>query len=319
MLTVAVRVPTLTNGDNFGCSVTSMGDLNGDGLIDIAVGATLDDSGGPNRGAVYTFFTIIPGPEIEVRGNGAIIVDGDSTPAVADDTDFGSVTVASGAITHTFTVGNIGSQDVTLSGSPKVVIGGPNAADFTVVAVPAGTITPASTTTFQITFDPNAVGTRTATVSIDNNDPNENPYNFTIQGFGLGGFTLTQSGGTTAVNESGTTDTISVVLDAQPASSVVINVSSSDTGEATVSSASLTFTSVNWNVVQNVTVTGVDDPTVDGTQTSTITFSIDDPNSDDAFDPLADQTVSVTTADNDSGQRRRRFFDHAIRRDDFRE
>ena len=41
-------------------------------------------------------------------------------------------------------------------------------------------------------------------------------------------------------------------------------------------------------------------PTVDGSQATTITVSVDDGNSDDAFDPVADQTVSVTTTDNDS-------------------
>ena len=60
------------------------------------------------------------------------------------------------------------------------------------------------------------------------------------------GFTVVQSGGSTSVNESGTTDTFTVVLTAQPSGNVVINVVSGDTGEATVSAASLTFTTVNW-------------------------------------------------------------------------
>ena len=80
-------------------------------------------------------------------------------------------------------------------------------------------------------------------------------------------------------------------------SSVVVNITSSDTGEATVTS--LTFTSANWNTPQTVTVTGVDDNIIDGTISSTITASIDDGNSDDAFDAVADQTVTATTTDND--------------------
>jgi hypothetical protein len=36
----------------------------------------------------------------------------------------------------------------------------------------------------QVKFDPRAAGLRTATVSIANNDGNENPYNFAIQGRG---------------------------------------------------------------------------------------------------------------------------------------
>ncbi|MEW6072794.1 MAG: PKD domain-containing protein [Planctomycetota bacterium] len=43
-------------GDEFGTAVTPMGDLNGDGVLDIAVGTILDDDGGLDRGAVYVLF-----------------------------------------------------------------------------------------------------------------------------------------------------------------------------------------------------------------------------------------------------------------------
>ena len=114
------------------------------------------------------------------------------------------------------------------------------------------------------------------------------------------GFTVAESGGTTAVSETGTTDTVTLVLDAQPTTNVVLTVTSGDTGEATVSPASVTFTNANWNTAQTVTVTGVDDALIDGTQTTMVTVSVDDATSDDAFDPLADQTLSVSTADDDS-------------------
>ena len=45
--------PTLANSDFFGTSVASLGDLNGDGLIELAVGASGDDTGGSSRGAVH--------------------------------------------------------------------------------------------------------------------------------------------------------------------------------------------------------------------------------------------------------------------------
>ena len=104
--------------------------------------------------------------------------------------------------------------------------------------------------------------------------------------------------GSTGVDESGTTDIITVVLNAQPASDVVITVTSSDTGEATVTSP-LTFTSANWDTPQNVTVTGADDELVDGTVNSTLTITVDDANSDDNFDAVADQTVTASTTDDD--------------------
>jgi hypothetical protein len=48
--------PTLTNSDNYGYSPTNLGDLDGDGVSDIAVGAPFDDEGGSNRGAVHIHF-----------------------------------------------------------------------------------------------------------------------------------------------------------------------------------------------------------------------------------------------------------------------
>jgi predicted outer membrane repeat protein len=48
--------PTLSTGDRFGTSVTSIGDLDGDGVSDLAVGAAGDDAGGSYRGALHVLF-----------------------------------------------------------------------------------------------------------------------------------------------------------------------------------------------------------------------------------------------------------------------
>ncbi|WP_299278068.1 choice-of-anchor D domain-containing protein [uncultured Psychroserpens sp.] len=127
-----------------------------------------------------------PAPEIDIQGNSNSITDGDASPSSLDDTDFGTVDIAGGTNVNTFTIENTGTANLTLSGaSPYVTIGGTNAADFTVTTIPSNSIAASGTTTFAITFDPSAVGTRTATVSIGNNDSDENPYNFSIQGTGF--------------------------------------------------------------------------------------------------------------------------------------
>ena len=45
-----------TAGDNLGYSVSSAGDVNGDGFSDLIVGAHLNDAGGTNAGRAYIFF-----------------------------------------------------------------------------------------------------------------------------------------------------------------------------------------------------------------------------------------------------------------------
>ena len=47
---------TLEDDDRFGTSVASLGDLDGDGVGDLAVGALGDDDGGSFRGAVWVLF-----------------------------------------------------------------------------------------------------------------------------------------------------------------------------------------------------------------------------------------------------------------------
>jgi hypothetical protein len=68
------------------------------------------------------------------------------------------------------------------------------------------------------------------------------------------------------VAEFGDFDFFEVVLVTQPLANVTVTISSSDTTEGTVDKSSLTFTPLNWNVPQTVTVTGVDDNIVDGEQ-----------------------------------------------------
>ncbi|APY09409.1 hypothetical protein BWZ20_14320 [Winogradskyella sp. J14-2] len=128
-----------------------------------------------------------PAPEINITGNSITIVDGDTTPSITDDTDFGFITLSGGTNTNTFTIQNLGSVDplILTGASPYVAISGAHAADFWVSLVPSNSISAGSDTIFSITFDPSALGLRTATVSIANDDSDENPYTFAIQGTGF--------------------------------------------------------------------------------------------------------------------------------------
>lgn len=116
---------------------------------------------------------------------------------------------------------------------------------------------------------------------------------------GTPGIAVSETDGNTVVSEDGTNDTFTVALAAQPRSNVVIDVTSSNTDEATVSPASLTFTPANWDQPQSVTVTGIPDSQIDGDQASTTTLQINQAASDVEYRPVANRTVSVTTTDID--------------------
>ena len=128
------------------------------------------------------------------------------------------------------------------------------------------------------------------------NSAGNGPWDTSAQISFIAGFSVSKSA--VSVSESGTTAAFTVVLDSRPDSNVVISVVSADTGEATVSSSSLTFTNSNWATAQTITVTGIADTVRDGAQTSIITLSIVDDSSANAFDPLTNQTVTATVVDN---------------------
>ncbi len=79
---------------------------------------------------------------------------------------------------------------------------------------------------------------------------------------------------------------------------IIIDLESADLSEATLATASITFTPLNWNIAQTVLLNAVDELLVDGTQTVSITASVNAA-SDPAFTALASQTVTVTVADDD--------------------
>ena len=78
----------LADNDRFGTAVTAMGDLNGDGFTDLAVGAPLDDDGGADRGAVWILFLNFDGTVIQTQK----ISDnaGGFTGTLDDNDQFGS-------------------------------------------------------------------------------------------------------------------------------------------------------------------------------------------------------------------------------------
>jgi len=116
-----------------------------------------------------------PGPEVTVLGNGISIVNGDSTPSVADGTTFGSVTRGGAAISRVFTVRNDGDSTLTL-GTATVPTG------FTLTEGLSDSLAVGASDTFTVQLDSTTLGTKSGEISFANNDPDENPFHFAITG-----------------------------------------------------------------------------------------------------------------------------------------
>jgi uncharacterized delta-60 repeat protein len=173
-LGAGARVGTSSNWQLTGLALPSNGKLR-------ARGVTASGFGNASSGLVETVTNFPSSPEIALSGNMLNIVNGDATPSTSDHTDFGSQNIGNATTVRTFTISNSGTTDLILG---AVSLVGPNAADFTLSLAPSPTVPAAGTTNFQVSFDPSTTGLRSASVSFANNDSDENPFNFNIQGVG---------------------------------------------------------------------------------------------------------------------------------------
>jgi hypothetical protein len=102
-----------------------------------------------------------------------------------------------------------------------------------------------------------------------------------------------------STTEAGGSVSFTVALTAAPTANVVVPVSSSNTGEAVVSVASLAFTPSNWNVPQTVTVQGVNDNVDDGNVAYSVVTG-EATSSDPLYQGLNPADVSLTNVDDDT-------------------
>ena len=124
-------------------------------------------------------------PEIEVAGlNDEAITAGDDTPSATDGTDFGSTGVDGNTVTQKFTITNTGDAALNIGDG---MITGDDAAAFFFSKVPNATLLPGGTVDFDVTFDPTEAELQTAVIEITNDDSDESPFTFSVQGTGVPG------------------------------------------------------------------------------------------------------------------------------------
>jgi hypothetical protein len=118
---------------------------------------------------------VVAAPEISVIGDNVSISDGDFSPSVSDNTNFGARTYNEAFITHIFVVRNTGTSDISLS-SLSVPDG------YSIVKSIPVSIAAGEEDTFSVSLTANQAGIYTGQISFITNDSNENPFNFSITG-----------------------------------------------------------------------------------------------------------------------------------------
>ena len=220
------------------------------------------------------------------------------------------------------------SLDTTEGGSPVIFTVQPTtppaAATSIIVSVTSGDSSEGVVSPAQLTFDAanwataqsvtvtpvddtDQDGTQTYTITLDPATSTEPSYaalaaqSDTIDNADndVAGLTLTPSALETMEGGPAVTFTVRPTSAPSAGASVILDVTSLDTSEGTLSPSQLTFTAANWTSPQTVTVAPVDDAAQDGDQTYTIEI---DPAASTAaaYASLAVQTVTVQNDDNDT-------------------
>jgi hypothetical protein len=135
-----------------------------------------DPDENPYNFTVQGYGSAIPEPDIHVRQGATNLYDGSGLLV------FVGVQEGFSGTPVTFTIENNGTLDLTAN---SAYLSSGDVSDFyledSYLPIVLG---PASSVSFTITFSPGTAGLKSATVTIDNDDPDENPYTFTIEGFG---------------------------------------------------------------------------------------------------------------------------------------
>ena len=229
--------------------------------------------------------------QINITGNNVAIANGSTTPSFANYTNFSSTNVTNGTVVRTFTISNPGNLSLTLG---AITFSGANANNFAISSAPATTINGGESTTFTITFNPSAIGTRNATISIISNDSDRSPYTFALTGEGTnpeievrGNNTIIPNGHLTSTMSDFTQFTPATVGGAATTRSFQIrNLASANTtlrigaititganaADFTVSALPSTFIAVNDNSTFEITF----NPASNGIRTAVVSIANDD-------------------------------------------
>ncbi|MFB9051830.1 choice-of-anchor D domain-containing protein [Formosa undariae] len=121
-----------------------------------------------------------PAPEIDVERNTEASIPNGSESSTGYNTVFASTIVGATTVSKLYYIHNEGQLDLLISD-----ITSSNPTEFQIVLNPSNSTIPNQTKIpFEIQFSPLTSGIRTSIITIANNDADENPYTFEVQGTG---------------------------------------------------------------------------------------------------------------------------------------
>ena len=225
--------------------------------------------------------------------------DGGATPGITLGSISGHTTEAGGTATFTVELDSAPAQNVTIAVSSSNSAEG-TVSSSTLTFTPANWNTPQTVTVTGV--DDSVVdGNVNYQVDLASASSDSSYNNLTtsraVTNDDNDSASLSLSAISRHTTEAGQTATFTVKLASQPTQSVKVGVSSSNTAEGTVDTSSLTFTTANWNTPQTITVTGVDDFSIDGNANYQIDLASS--STDNNYNNLT-ANRSVTNDDDDS-------------------
>ena len=253
--------------------------------------------------------------------------------AVADDSETVKVTGRTGLSNSSVAGTEVEEAEVSIRNTPPVKLSASSltveegeSGSYTVVldTQPSGTVTitassgdttVATVTPPSLTFTTSNWDTaQTVTVSgVEDNIASEDQSVTVSHGISGGGYgSVSVAHVTVTVNDDdtarvrvsqeslsvleGESGSYTVVLNTQPTGTVTITAGSSDTTVATVMPSSLTFTTTNWNTVQTVRVSSVENDVASEDQTITVSHGI----SGGGYGSISVADVTITVNDDDT-------------------
>ena len=236
---------------------------------------------------------------VSIAGVAVTVTDDETAGVTVSETTLTVAEGGSGAYTVVLDVQPTSDVVITVSSDNTDVTVSPATLTFT----PSNWDT-AQTVTVAAAQDADAVNDAASIAHAVDASRSANEYdNMTIAGVAV---TVTDDD-TAGVSVSETTLTVAeggsgaytVVLDVQPTSDVVINVTKSGSDDVTVSPATLTFTTANWSTAQTVTVAAAQDADAVNDAAS-ITHAVVAARSANEFDLVTVAGVAVTVTDDDA-------------------